>query len=183
MARRFSRIRQGAYYNEGLNNYIQYLQTAATRPRQLLTRPEMNFISVFLWPFGADLGGTTERVEGRAQDGHYTVLAPLINGTGTGAQVSNTVTPGSLVSFGKFRPARVIWQRNASKARSVETSQITGLQYIKYDTERLSCPFGRAADGDTIYDSFNALKGVLKSQTGLAVNRVSLSEENIDYTA
>lgn len=183
MARRFSRIRQGAYYNQGLTNYINYLQTAATRPRRLLTRPEMEFISVFVWPFGADLGGTTERVEGRAQSTHYTTLAPLINGAGTGAEVSNAIGANTLVAFGKFRPARVIWQRSASKARSVETSQITGLQYIKYDAARLSCPFGRKADGDTIYDSFNALKGVLKSQTGLAVNRVSLSEENIDYTA
>ncbi len=183
MGKRFSRIRQGAYYNQGLTNYIQYLQTAATRPRNLGTRPDYDFISVFVWPFGADLGGTTERVEGRAQSAHYTTLAPLINGTGTGAEVSNAIGGNTLVSFGKFRPARVVWQRNASKTKTVETSQITGLKYLSYEAARLSCPFGRKADGDTIYDSFNALKGVLKSQTGLAVNRVSLSEENIDYTA
>ncbi len=185
MARRYSRIKQGAYYNTALQNYIEHLQTAATRPRQIGVREPLDFRPVYVRPFGTNLGGATEVVEGRAQDGHITALKPLIDQAGTGCKVYTVADLASnvVVPLGGFKPARVIWQNATARDTGVATSQVTGLQYLQYrNVARRSCAFGRAAETDNIYSSFSTLKAVLKGQPG-AINRVSLSEENITYEA
>lgn len=185
MGRRFSRVKQGAYYNTALGNYIEYLNTAATRPRQIGTRDPMDFKSVYVRPFGTNLGGTTELVEGRAQDTHITKLQPLINTASTKCKVyiASGLESNTVVSLNGFKPARVIWQNATSRDTTVKVSQITGLQYLGYNNVgRYSCPFGRDAETDNIFSSFGSLKVLLKSQAG-AINRVSLTEENITYEA
>ncbi|MEO0538387.1 MAG: hypothetical protein AAF215_31555 [Cyanobacteria bacterium P01_A01_bin.123] len=179
MAQRFSRIRQGAYYNQGLTNYINYLQTSATRPRRIGQQGPRNLtLQVYITPFGFDIA-TDELVPVKANPDSYTALSTYINGAGTGAQVGDTLGANTVVTERGFRAARVVWFRNATRAVNVTTSDITGLQYLNYTGDRDSCPFGRNTATDDQIDAFNAVKAaVLQATAGAnSVNRVSLSRE------
>lgn len=180
MGRRYSRIRQAGQLNLALANYIQYL--TEPRERNVGTRgPQAPRKSVYVTPFGFDL--QTSEVA-RATNGveDYTVLASQINAAGTGAKVTDTLGADSIATIGQFSPARLVWFRNSTRSTQVVRSEVTNLQYLKYNGDRSSCAFGRAAADDNQYDAFDAVKAaILGTNAGLETNRVSLTREKYTY--
>jgi len=178
MGRRFSRIKQGALYQEGLTNYINYLNTAATRPRRIgQMGARGTTLTVYLTPFMADIA-TDELAAARVNPTHYSQLSTYINAGGTGAQVANTLGANNIVQIPKFRAARIVFFTNATRSVQVTTSDITGLQYLKYNGERSSCPFGRNLETDNQMDAFQQIKaGILAGFAGNEIKRVSLQRE------
>lgn len=177
MADRFSRIKKGAYYNGALQNYIEYLQQAATRQPNVGSRGALPARQqVFVEPFGKDMGSGNV-VAVFAAETSVTELADDINFAGTGARVLTTLGGNTVVAAPGFSPARVNYFRNANRSVTTPVSKFTGKEYLKYAGSRFSCPFGRNTASDDQDDAFAAVKARLMAQTGLAVKRVSLQPE------
>lgn len=180
MGNRYSRIRQAGQLNNALTNYIQYL----TEPRQrnVGTRgPRAPRKNVYVTPFGFDLV-TNEVAQVTNGVDDYTALASQINAAGTGGEVTDTLGSKTIAQVGNFRPARVVWFRNSTVSTTVERSEVTNLQYLKYNGDRSSCAFGRAAADDNMYDAFEAIRAaIVANNPALEMNRVSLTRERYSY--
>jgi hypothetical protein len=180
MATRYSRIRQAAQLQQALTNYTRYLTTP--RVPQVNSRGAQDpKINAYVTPFGYDLL-TTQVVRVRVGDTAYPLLAPRINASGTGGKISNTLGSNTVVTRGGFAPARIVWFRNATRSVEEKRSDVTNTPYLKYNGERSSCAFGRAAADDNMNDAFEAIKaGIFAANAGLAVNRVTLTPEKVRY--
>jgi len=181
MSRRYSRIRQAGQLNLALTNYIQYL--TEPRERNVGSRgAQAPRKSVYVTPFGFDLAtGEVARATNGVDD--YTALATQINASGTGGAVTDTLGSNSIATVGQFYPARVVWFRNNTRTTQVVRSEVTNLQYLKYNGDRSSCAFGRDAADDNQYDAFDAIKAeILDANASLATNRVSLTRERYSYS-
>lgn len=182
MARRYSDILQSARLRPAADRYIQYLQGQLTRPSRVGTQGAREATqAVFITPFGFDLAAA-QVIRALVNPAHYADLAPRINAV-TGASVADTIGANSLSQVSKFSAARVVWFRNATRSVQVTTSDITGLEYLKYNGDRSACPFGRDDSTSTAdqYDVFQEVKAELLGLTGFAVNRVSLQRERLGY--
>lgn len=182
MARRYSDIVESARLKPALDKYIEYLQGTATRPSRINTQGDRQAVNpVYIYPFGLDLG-TGEVIRAFFSTTRDTPLVSVINAV-TGVSVDTTIGSKTAVERPGFRAARVVWFRNATKSKSVGTSDITGLQYLKYAGSRSSCPFGRddATSPADMFDAFQEIKTALKGQANLAVNRVTLTKESFKY--
>lgn len=181
MGRRYSRITQSARYTQALNRYVQYLQGTLTRTSRVGTQGARgNTKTVYVVPFGFDLP-TSTYVKSTVKPDDYTFLAPRINTSGTGGEVlENTV--GDIEQRTGFSAARVVSFINSTRVVSVVPSDITGLQYLKYNGDRRSCPFGRKTATDDLFDSFDAIKAALRTaNASAAVCRISLQKERYNY--
>lgn len=179
MGRRYSDVKRGAQLNTALNNYINYLQTMGTRPSKIGQYGPRNLnTTAYIQPFtGTFTAG--EVVTAKCTDDSYTTLATTINGS-TFANVTNSIGADTLINLPKFRAARIIMFLNATRSVTVQTSDVTGLQYLKYAGTRYSCPFGAAADTDDQMEAFLDIKAALLAANSAAdVCRVSLSREYI----
>jgi hypothetical protein len=180
MANRYSRIRQARQLQEALTNYTTYLNTPR-QPRVNSRGAQGARINAYVTPFGYDLPPTqVVRVRNNSDD--YTVLAPRVNTSGSGAKVNNTLGSNTVVTRGGFSPARVVWFRNTTRSVSVKISDVTRTEYLKYAGERSSCAFGRAAADDNMHDAFGAVQAaILAAPPVQAINRVTLTPEKIRY--
>ncbi len=182
MARRYSDIINSARLRPALDRYVQYLEGAVTRPSRINTQGDRAAVNpVFIYPFGLDLA-TNQVITAFYSTTRDNVLVPFINAV-TGINVDTTLGSNTPVERPGFRAARVVWFRNATKTKTVGTSDVTGLQYLKYAGTRSSCPFGRddATSPADMFDAFSSVKTALKAQQNLAVNRVSLTKESFKY--
>jgi hypothetical protein len=177
MGRRYSDIRRAAQLKAALDNYVDYLQTP--RPPRLNTKgPRDNSQVVFLAPFTISVG-TDEVVAARVNPAHYTKLGATINGA-SGAEVLAAIGTKELIDLGQFTAARLVLFENSTRSVTVETSEVTGTQYLKYAGERYSCPFGAQAATDDMIDAYQAAKAavLVAGVTASAdVKRVSLIRE------
>lgn len=180
MARRYSRIREAGQLNLALTNYIQYLTTPRTRNIGTRgARPDSK--AVYVVPFGFDIA-TDEVVRVQNSVPGYTALATRVNTAGTGAEVVDVLGSKTVATVGQFTPSRVVFFRNATRSTTVARSEVTNLQYLKYNGDRDSCAFGRKTATDNEYDAFESIKsGILQANASLAVKRVSLSREKYSY--
>ncbi|HSP30451.1 MAG TPA: hypothetical protein VLO13_00295, partial [Halomonas sp.] len=134
---RYSDIKRAAKLKVGLDNYINHLQTLGTRPSRIGTRGPMNLdVTVFFAPFTVTVA-IDEVVSGRCTTESSTKLLAIVNGADDAA-VGTALGGNSLVDLGKFRPARIVYFENSTRSVSVQTSDVTGLQYLKYAGERFS---------------------------------------------
>jgi gentisate 1,2-dioxygenase len=182
MARRYSDILQSARLRPALDRYVQYLEGTVTRPSRINTQGDRAAVNpVYIYPFGLDLA-TNQVITAYYSTARDNALVAFINAV-TGLQVDTTLGASTPVERAGFRAARVVWFRNATKTKTVGTSAVTGLQYLKYAGTRLSCPFGRddASSPADMFDGFNSVKSALRAQPNLAVNRVSLTKESFKY--
>lgn len=182
MARRYSNILQSARLRQAADRYIEYLQGTLTRPSRVGTQGAREATQpIYVYPFGFDLGAN-QVLRGYVNPSHYADLSTYINGV-TGVSSSDTLGTDEVANISGFSPARVVWFRNATRSVTVATSDITGLEYLKYNGDRSSCPFGRddAASTSDMYDAFQEIKGQLLGLTGFEVNRVSLTRERLRY--
>lgn len=181
MSGRYSRIVQSARLRQAADRYAQYLQGTLTRPSRVGTRGARPARArAYVVPFGFDLP-TSTFVNSSVIQEDFNVLGPIINGTGTGGEVVQTVA-GDVETRVGFSAARIVSFINPTRSVQVETSDITGLQYLKYNGTRRSCPFGRKAVDDDVVDVFEAVKVALRtSNPNAAILRVSLQQEKYRY--
>lgn len=182
MAKRYSDILQSARLRPALDRYVDYLQGTVTRPSRINTQGDRAAVNpVFIYPFGLDLAAN-QVVTAYYSTARDNALVAIINAV-SGLNVDTTIGANTAVERAGFRAARVVWFRNATKTKTVGTSAVTGLQYLKYAGTRLSCPFGRddASSPADMFDGFASVKASLKTQPNLAVNRVSLVKESFQY--
>lgn len=177
MGSRYSDIRRGAQLQQDLTNYITYLSTPRT-PNVGGGDARGAQRQLYVTPFGQDIE-TDETVRVQAKTTSYTALTPYIV-TGNGASVETTPGAKTVIGVNGYKPARVVWFRNTTRQVRVERSNVTNRQYLHYEGNRDSCPFGRAAATDDQIDVFNAIKAdILTATSTNAVNRVSLTREKI----
>lgn len=183
MGGRYSDIKRAAKLQAGLTNYINYLQTAATRPSRIGTQGPRNLTQiVYVEPFTVTVAAD-EVVAARCTPESYNALNASINGSSI-AGVANTLGAKAVVSFPKFSAARVVLFRNNTRVVNVETSDVTGLRYLKYTGDRFSCPFGGTANVDDMMDAFLDVKArLLTANAAAAVKRVSLVREKVGVEA
>jgi hypothetical protein len=180
MASRYSRIRQAQQLAESLRNLRLYEDT----PRQ----PRVNSRgardpskNTYVVPYGLDLE-TDEVARVRNSVQGYTALATRINQAGTQGAITDALGTKTVRVVGGYRPARLVWFRNATRSVQEKTSDVTKDKYLKYNGDRSSCAFGRNVATDNLYDAFNNIKtAVLQANPTLEVNRVSLTPEVIRY--
>lgn len=182
MGGRFSDIRRAGRLRPALDRYIQHLSGAATRPSRIGTQgPRGATQQVYIYPFGFDLAAN-QVLGARVDPAHLAVLQSFVNAP-TGAGVETALGANDVSPISKFRAARVVLFRNQTRSVQVATSDITGLEYLKYNGDRYSCPFGRddAASAADMHDVFQEIKGALLAVTGFEINRVSLTREKLGY--
>lgn len=180
---RYSDIKRAAKLKQGLDNYINYLQTLGTRPSRIGTQgPRDLSVNLFLQPFTVTVA-VDERVQARCSTESNTKLRTVVDGAND-ASVSTTLGANTLISLPKFRAARIVYFENSTRSVQVETSDVTGLQYLKYAGERFSLPFGAQAATSDQTDAFLAAKAaILAANAAAAVKRVSLTREFVGNEA
>lgn len=155
MSRRFSRIREAAYLNQAVDNYVQWLQTAATRPRNVgggVDRPPS--VELAIEPFGFTVAVGTA-VRGTATTAARTQMSAAV---GTyAAPAGGGITLQRIPGYKAARVSLFIGTGNST----VATSEITGLRYLKYGGSSFSHPFGQNVGTDLEYDVFTAIRTAL----------------------
>lgn len=176
---RYSDIKRAARLKVGLDNYINHLQTMGTRPSRIGTQGARNLDeTLFIQPFTVTVG-VSEFVSARCTTDSRTKLLTIVNGAADAA-VTITLGANDLIDLGKFRPARVVYFENSTRSVSVQTSDVTGLQYLKYAGDRFSLPFGAQTATSDQTDAFLAAKAaILTANAAAAIKRVSLGREYV----
>lgn len=180
MGNRYSDIKRGAELNTALNNYINHLQSLGTAPSGIGTQGPRNLDKLlFVMPFTAEVGATSKLAAKNTTEG-YNQLQTYINGS-TFAETTDNIGTDTLVQLPKFRAARVVLFLNATRSVTVERSDVTNLEYLKYAGTRYSCAFGATADTDDQMEAFIDVKTAIIGALGgtNAVCRVSLSREYV----
>lgn len=179
MSTRFSDIKRGQKLATALTNYTNYLQNAATRPSNIGQQgPRDLSVEIYLKPFTQDVAAD-EVLLARCSAASQTAMLATMD-TITGAMVDTTIGANSLVAIPGFSASRAIMFMNATRSVAVETSDVTGLKYLKYNGTRYSVPFGATADTDDEMDVFLEIKAALLAANSTAETlRVNLSREKI----
>lgn len=180
MGNRYSDIKRAARLQEGLNNYVNHLQTLGSRPSRIGQQGPRNLDKlVFVKPFLIDVDADEVLSAQNSTDG-YNQLQSYINGS-TLAATTDNIGADTLAALPGFSAARVVLFLNATRSVTVARSAVTNLEYLRYAGTRYSCAFGATADTDDIMDAFADIKAATIQALGGAneVCRVSLSRERI----
>lgn len=178
MSRRNIHIRRGLEYNTGLENYVKYLTDLDTRPTKRMkggTRgARRKFILRVLLPFGMTVTADT-LVEVRVSEKSDTALATPI-----GARLKKDAADlAKGLTFNKFRPARVSVFEGNGNATYVP-SKYTKLNYLKYEGDGYSLPFGALTATEEEQDGAKAVRaGVRTTFSASDIVRVSFSPEKV----
>lgn len=167
MSRRFSRIREASYLNQAVNNYVAWLQNAATRPRNVgggVARPPS--VELAIEPFGFTVAVGTA-VRATATTAARTQMSSAIGSYATPA--GGGITLQRIPGFKAARVSLFVGTGNST----VATSEITGLRYLKYGGNSFSHPFGQSVGTDLEYEVFGAIRTALAG----ANRRISYAPE------
>lgn len=182
MSRRYSRISASARLRPALDKYIQHLSGTVTRPSRINTRGAIGARQdVALLPFTFTVtAGQKVIVPTNAAD--LTALQGTINASSR-AEIDTAVSAvTSPLRIPGFRAARVVSFINPARSVSVATSDITGLQYLKYSGTRRSVVFGAQAANDDERDAFLDIKArLIVANASAVVKRFSLVPEKSAY--
>ena len=182
MSKRYSRIASSARLRPALDKYIQHLSGTATRTSRINTRGaigEKQEVAIIPFTFTVNAGEkvivTTNKDDLQSQSGVINASSRAQIDTAVSAVTSPLRIPG-------FRAARVVSFINASRAVSVATSDVTGLQYLKYNGTRRSVVFGAQSANDDERDAFLDVKArISTANAAAAVKRISLVPERSQY--
>lgn len=171
---RFSAVLRGYRGQAARDKFIQHLQGLGTQGDRIGTkgnRPPQ--IKLYVLPFGLPLG-TTLLVQASA-------LVPSWDLFKGGSEVSSRVktTPGTdtSIKLNRYYPPRVIRRQQSSATGTAATSKLTGLKYLKYNTETASIPFGKKTGDTSVVEVFQEIVNQNKgSSTNLTY---SLLEEEV----
>lgn len=177
MSRRFSQIKRGTEYNQGLDNYIDYLRNAETRPTKRMqggTRGARRRLTFrYLKPFGLETAAD-EYYEVRASEDALTAL-----GSAVGARLTTAPANADIQSNKKFKPARVTVFAGSGSATYVQ-SKITKLYYLKYEGDTNSLPFGATSGTEEEQAGARAVKTAILSLIAASdVKRISFTPERV----
>lgn len=178
MSRRYSQIKRGAEYDTALNNYVQYLRDAETRPTKRLQGgsrgARRETIPAALLPFGMDTGAGA----------YIAVRAGQNSVTGLGSALTNRLfTQGANLANATrvvgFKPARVsAFQGNGAAA--YVPSKITRLYYLKYEGDSFSAPFGALTATEEEQAGARLVRTAVISAFGASdIKRISFSPEKV----
>lgn len=166
---RFSRIRQGARLGAAQTRYVQWLQASATRPQRIgqgtARGPQT---TIYLEPFGRSMPTATLAAAKVSNE------ARTIMSTAIGLRAVTTAPTGGGQRMPGFTPAKVVLFVRTGNG-TVATSEITGLQYLKYTGSSYSHAFGRGTSTALEFEEFNEIKDDLLS--GAPNRRVSYKAE------
>jgi hypothetical protein len=182
MSNRYSRITDSARLRPALDRYVQYLQGTATRPSRINTRgaaPERQEVAIIPFTFTVNTGEKVIVTTGKED---LQNLGATINASSR-AQVDSAVSAvTSPLRIPGFKAARVVSFINTSRSVSVATSDVTGLQYLKYNGTRRSVVFGAQTANDDERDAFLDVKArIITANTAAAIKRISLVPEKSQY--
>lgn len=178
MARRYSQIKRGAEYEVGLNNYIDYLRTAETRPTKRMQGgvrgARRQTLPAALRPFGVDLG-TAPYVAVRVGLDSSQELAAAV----TGRLFTSGANLAAATRIEGFRPAKASAFRGTGAATYVQ-SKVTKLHYLKYTGDTFNIPFGATAETEEEFAGGTAVKNAILTAFGAAdIKRVSITPEKV----
>lgn len=179
MARRYSDIKRAAKLEQARQAYIAYLQGAAARPSGIGTQGARDLSQIlYVAPFTVTVE-PDEVLPARCNPQHFVAIGANINAS-TIAEAADALGAKSVISLPKFAAARVVFFRNNTRQASVETSDVTGLKYLKYTGTRFSVPFGAGTAAADMMDAFLDVKSrILTANVAAATKRVSLIREKV----
>lgn len=173
-ARRFSAVLRGYRGQTARDKYLQHLQGLATQGDGIGTkgnRPDS--VRLYLDPFSLPLG-TTIKIQSSALVPSWNLFKGLNEANTRVKEALGSDTPLKLFTY---KPARIIRRQQTSQTGTAKTSKLTGLKYLKYNTESASIPFGKKGATDTMATAFNDIATQAKgSSTNL---KFSLIEEKV----
>lgn len=157
-----------------LERYIANIRESATEQPNLNSRGARSRTrELAIIPFSFDTAvGTFALVT--TTDRSWAALSTAI-----GTQADSTPDAAASQKISGFRPAKVLYFMSASRSVSIETSERTGLRYLKYAGSNYSSPFGRAP-GDATQDEFDVfmtIRGELLPTGFTGIRRVSHTVE------
>lgn len=178
MARRFSQIKRGAEYDKALDNYIDYIRNAETRPSKRLQGgvrgARRQTLPAAVRAFGVDLGATpyiSTRVGLDSSQELAAAVAGRLFTTGANLTAAQRID--------KFRPAKASAFRGTGAA-TYEQSKITKLYYLKYVGDSFNIPFGAVSDTEEEFAGSTIVKNAILTAFGAAdIKRVSISPERV----
>ncbi|MBN8559950.1 MAG: hypothetical protein J0L70_05465 [Leptolyngbya sp. UWPOB_LEPTO1] len=173
-APRFSLVLRGMRGANARTKYLNYLQGLAEQGEGIGTkgnRPDS--IKLYLDPFALPLG-TSIVVQSSALVPSWNLFSSLSE---VSTRVTATLGSDTPIKLNTYRPARIVRRQQSSTTGVAATSKLTGLKYLKYNTESASIPFGKAGSTDTMVDAFNEIATQAKgSSTNL---KFTLVEEKV----
>lgn len=178
MARRYSQIKRGAEYDLALNNYVDYIRNAQTRPTKRLQGgirgARRQTLPAAVRPFGAELGAGVYYSTRIGQESSNEIGSALSTRVFTqGAQLAGAIR------LQGFRPAKVTAFRGSGAAAYVQ-SKVTKLYYLKYTGDTFGAPFGALSDTEEELAGGTAVKTAILTLFGAAdIKRVSISPEKV----
>lgn len=171
MGARYSRIRRASRLAAAALKLADYYDPTKPKPsypsRQ---QPRPAYIPVYFKPFSFDLD-TTQVMRSTTQE---------VNGWQSfsgaiGARAKIALAAGEVLFFVEgFKPARVTVTTGVQPSGTPETSQVTGLRYLKYGGTSVSVPFGKTGT-ETAAEAYTAVKAALTLDT----RRVSIRPERV----
>lgn len=177
MGRRYNDIRRAQALLEAKEALAAY-RANPPAPRIGIRGPLDPRKDVFVSPFGLTVADG-ELARSTVNEEHYTVLAPLINGTGSEAEVTDTLGTNDIAKVFRYTPARVVWFRNTTVTFTTERSERTNQPYRKYAGDSLRCAFGRKLTANNMYDAFVGIKGRVRAVNGFEMSRVTMTPEKV----
>ena len=173
-APRFSRVLRGMRGANARTKYLNYLQGLAEQGEGIGTkgnRPDS--IKLYLDPFALPLG-TAVKIQSSALVPSWNLFSNLSE---VSSRVSSTLGTNTPIKMSTYRPARVVRRQQSSTTGTAATSKLTGLKYLKYNTESASIPFGKKGSTDTMVDAFNE---IVVQANGTSTNlKFTLVEEKV----
>ena len=155
MARRYSRILQATALAQAVDNYVNHITTAATRPRNVGSgTPRDAQQALAIEPFTIDVTASDKYLAFAGETARTRFTAAV---GAAAVEVGGAVTARRVAGW---KPARItMFVGTGSSAPA--TSAITGLRYLKYNGNSFSHPFGKKAATDTEYDTFLEIRAAL----------------------
>jgi hypothetical protein len=158
-----------------LERYIQNIRDSATEQPNLNSRgPRSRTRQVAVVPFSFDMPANTFALVTTTDRSWTAMSAALTN------FADDTIGSLDVQKVSGLTPAKILYFQAASRSVSIETSERTGLRYLKYAGNNYSAPFGRGTDGtQDQYDVFTEIRNELLPSGYTGIRRVSHSVERM----
>lgn len=175
MARRLSRIRQARKLNTQLDYYtnIYFPKAAKGEIRRKSPQHAIKRIPVSVFPFTVASGGKAYITS--CTEEAYNKVTPL----SSALKLDKTISDQAEQRSG-FVPAKLTVFMSAGTPPTTPKSEMTGVQYKKYDGQSYTVPFGKNSTSDTItmWSKFSVLKTEILPKLQ-RYSRISMSPENL----
>lgn len=171
---RFSAVLRGYRGQAARDKFIQHLQGLSSQGDNIGTkgnRPPQ--IKLYILPFGLPLG-TTLLVQVSALVPSWDLFK---SGSEVSSRVKATLGTDTSIKLSRYVAPRAVRRQQSSSTGTAATSKLTGLKYLKYNTDTNSIPFGKKT-GDL--GVVNAFQDIVNQNKGSSTNLTySLIDEEV----